>query len=400
MSTKRVLVSMGSIPAKLDSVKYIGNRFKGGLALKTAQYLATSPEFEVIAIKWKYADVRIYSAESQPGLAFSDMKVVDIEDINEYYSYVCDPNNLFDAYVLAGAVANLMPVEPFKGKFPSHNYREGQTIDIPFTIAPRIIDKVKQIAPRAALVGYKLFDGTEEELIHAARETLRGSKANIVFANTPAMAKTKKLALTQDGSVIPMTFDSHVKFIRNLINQKWFTSRQVNVNKQWFASQTVVVPLVSNVPMDEETAYIAVNYPRTNLDDQIFGTFAVRDERGFWTTSRGKSVSNSTYVHVNGADFDRREVFYEGPVKPTLNASTLAKIFDTYPEYKIILHNHKQLPGLPGSISYRFPGTLEEAESVVGIDLRQDRVNFEYHGYLAMFRDFQSAKAFIERGEG
>jgi hypothetical protein len=387
MSTKRVLVSMGSIPAKLDSVKYIGNRFKGGLALKTAQYLATSPEFEVTAIKWKYADVRIYSAESQPGLAFSDMKAVDIEDINEYYSYVCDSDNPFDAYVLAGAVANLMPMEPFKGKFPSHNYKEGDRINIPFTIAPRIIDQVKKIAPRAALVGYKLFDGTEEELISAARETLRGSKANIVFANTPKMAKTEKLALTQDGSVIPMSFDSHVRFIRNLINQRWFTSRQVNV------------PMVSNVTMDEETAYIAVNYPRTSLDDQIFGTFAVRTERGFWTTSRGKSILNSNFVEVTGVDFDRREVFYEGPVKPTLNAPTLAKIFDTYPDYKIILHNHKQLSGLPGSISYRFPGTLEEAESVVGIDLRQDKVNFEHHGYLAMFRDFQSAKAFIERGD-
>ena len=31
-----VLMSVGPIPSKLDSVKFITNRFKGGLALKTA----------------------------------------------------------------------------------------------------------------------------------------------------------------------------------------------------------------------------------------------------------------------------------------------------------------------------------------------------------------------------
>ena len=34
-----VVVSCGPIPAKLDSVKYVTNRFKGGLSFKTAKYL-------------------------------------------------------------------------------------------------------------------------------------------------------------------------------------------------------------------------------------------------------------------------------------------------------------------------------------------------------------------------
>lgn len=33
---KKVVISCGPIPARLDSVKYITNRFKGGLAFRTA----------------------------------------------------------------------------------------------------------------------------------------------------------------------------------------------------------------------------------------------------------------------------------------------------------------------------------------------------------------------------
>ena len=39
MNDKKVLISVGPIPARLDSVKFITNRFKGGLAFKTAYHL-------------------------------------------------------------------------------------------------------------------------------------------------------------------------------------------------------------------------------------------------------------------------------------------------------------------------------------------------------------------------
>ena len=38
-----ILISVGPIPARIDSVKYITNRFKGGLALKVAERGGTLP---------------------------------------------------------------------------------------------------------------------------------------------------------------------------------------------------------------------------------------------------------------------------------------------------------------------------------------------------------------------
>ena len=45
-SKKRVLVTCGPIPARVDSVKYLTNMFKGGLAFKTAAWLSGNKDFE------------------------------------------------------------------------------------------------------------------------------------------------------------------------------------------------------------------------------------------------------------------------------------------------------------------------------------------------------------------
>jgi len=36
---KKILITLGQIPAKLDAVKYIGNKFQGGLMVKLAREL-------------------------------------------------------------------------------------------------------------------------------------------------------------------------------------------------------------------------------------------------------------------------------------------------------------------------------------------------------------------------
>ena len=56
-SKKRVLVTCGPIPARVDSVKYLTNMFKGGLAFKTAAWLSGNKDFEVSVLCWKYTKV-------------------------------------------------------------------------------------------------------------------------------------------------------------------------------------------------------------------------------------------------------------------------------------------------------------------------------------------------------
>lgn len=198
-SKKRVLVTCGPIPARVDSVKYLTNMFKGGLAFKTAVWLSGNKDFEVSVLCWKYTKV----PDNMP----QEIRVDTVNDVFEYYDWITANARNFDAFIMAAAVANLTPVHPYEGKFPSHNYKPGDEFDIRFMIAPRAIDAIKPLNPRCCLIGYKLFDEPDnEKLIDIARHTLADARANLIFANRPSEAKSRKIAVTADGSAFFLQF--------------------------------------------------------------------------------------------------------------------------------------------------------------------------------------------------
>lgn len=358
---KHLLISAGPIPAKLDSVKLITNKFKGGLALLTASKL--SEEFKVTVVAHEGTD-----AQSLP----PEVEVLRIRDVMEYHNVIRDTEA--DIYVLAGAVANLMPVKPWEGKFPSHNYKEGDVFDIPFTLAPRIIDRVRKWHPKATLIGYKLFDGTDEELIAAGRETLQHSKAHLVFCNHPKWAKKRKIALTPDGAVIPMTFDTHIEWIKKVSQLEWYQTKETweeptNPHTAWM-----------------ETLLRKITVP---IGEYRFGTIAIRHGEGFWTTARGKT-SNSEFAYVRHVDHIKKTVF--ATKKATLNAPTLARIFELNPEAQVILHGHQECDP-PLKFKYLFPGTTEEVAKAQG-----EAFAVEHHGYYYPFKSFTAANNWLITG--
>lgn len=371
---KRVVVSCGPIPAKLDSVKFITNRFKGGLAFETVRYLMNVPDFSVTMVTWKMTEI----PEDLKEVLALDMDILrshTVEDVYDYYNWMESQASNYDAFVMAAAVANLTPVHPYEGKFPSHNYNPGDEFFIKFTIAPRAIDIIKKVNPRACLVGYKLFDApNDEDLVRIARHTLDDSKANVIFANTPKDAKNRKLALTQDGSVIPMTYTEHNEFIERAIRQEYF--------------RTEIQPLT-----EEEASNVDFQYAKAivKMFEETFpdyGTVAVPvpgEDQIFATTARGHKGEP---VFIRNVDGDTRTVYATG--KTTLNAPALALMMDAKEHEKVIVHRHAERPEWAvdykvGIIDrYVFPGTKEEYDEVKTIcgDLKP-YIEFKYHGYLA-----------------
>jgi hypothetical protein len=360
----KILLSAGPIPARLDSVKFITNRFKGGLALKTGEMLKELGH-DVTIVKWKHTDLR------------TKLPCHDVEDIFDYRGKILGHNA--DVYILTAAVANLIPTNPWKGKFPSHDYCVGDEFDIKFTIAPRIIDEVKKIHPRSTLIGYKLFDGKYEELIAAGRETLFNSKANVVFANTPDNAKTLKYMLTQDGAVIPCSFDRHVELIDELANAEFFKTKIVNVTQP---------------PMPDYVEDILQTYPRTKIEGRTYGCFAVKNPGGwtFWTTTRGKRERGLAYVSY----VDYVDLIVETNRKATFNVPLLAQLFYTNPKINIIIHNHRKIPSAH-SFDYEFPGTRNEVD--LHFPYGENVFNINHHGYVAGFRTFEEYKEWINKHE-
>lgn len=380
---KHIVITAGPIPAKLDSVKTVTNKFKGGLAILTAVTLQRSHQVTIIA----------HESTQIPGEQLTETtRVIRIKDVMDCYKALQETKA--DTYLLAGAVANLMPSNPWEGKFPSHNYKVGDKFNIEFEIAPRAIDKIREWHPKATLIAYKLFDGTEEELLHAGHETLRESKAHVVFCNHPAWAKTKKIALTQDGAVLPMSFDDHISFIEQTSALKWYSTHYTPI---WW----------QNTRKDELTKIVETLGKRDR--NLLLGCAAFRTdgEGTFITTARGKTyasehvcvdfVGNDLKVHVADGGPLARETKLS---KATLNAPTLAKIFENHEEINCILHGHQQLQGV-ATFPYAFPGTTEEVEIANNIYLTKNPelppicFNIAGHGYYAGFQSIEAAQLWL-----
>ena len=354
---KKVVISCGCIPARLDSVKFITNRFKGGLAFKTAKYLIDCG-FDVTIVKWKFTDL----PEN-----LTDTKVVDVLDVFEYYNWYENNAQNYDAFIMAGAVANLTPSNPYETKFPSHNYKVGEKFNIEFEIAPRAIDIIKKLNPRATLIGYKLFDAkTNEELIEIAKTTLEESKANIIFANTPKDAKTKKIALTLDGSTFECTFDEHLKLIERAINLHFF--------KTIIAEENSLNLSIAQKNKIELAKQVIEKFEQTI---KKYGTIGIKiDNDMFITTSRGHKTN---YSIISKIDFENRTIYATN--KATLNAPALALFLK---KYDYVIHRHIFIDGcvLP---EYVFPGTIEECE-VIENKLEEFNTIIEpHHGYIKGF---------------
>lgn len=374
---KKIVVTCGPIPAKLDSVKYLTNMFKGGLAFRTASYLAAEPDFEVTVLCWKRTPIPKDNADWHA--------LVTVDDVFEYYDWIVAHAKDYDAFVMAAAVANLTPVHPWEGKFPSHEYKPGEEFDIRFMIAPRAIDAIKPLNPRACVIGYKLFDAdSDEALVDIARHTLADARANVIFANHPATAKSRKIAVTADGSAIPMNFDQHLAFMAYAIRQEYF--------------MTELEPLTEAEQADPDIREALMTVGMYDQTFDRYGTVAVpvaNHEGMFATTSRGHEKSPVIVRSIDGA-----AGVVTASDKATLNAPALSVLLKKNNYEGIVVHRHfddevadKDIVARyksrfsdcpPDPSDYVFPGTLDEYDYAKFAACDGTVSWFQaYHGYLS-----------------
>lgn len=362
----KILISGGPVPANLDAVKIVTNKFKGGLMVQLAKDLAQEGH-QVTYLTY---------GKSLENLS-QHATVVSHSGFHDYAEKVKALSPVHDVVVLGAAVANLIPANPWQGKFPSHDYKEGDVIDIPFMIAPRIITQVKEAAPNATLFGFKLLSGVpHEELITAAYETLVSSRATAVFANDAQDLQTIHMVM-KDRSV-------HT-----------FPRSELAATLQYFAR--VASPRFHSKVQNERevleedlSRLKALTRPYTEIPEwfkpspegYVFGALAMKTPRGtMLVTSRGKKELES-FAEVRNVNFDTFEVEVITSLKASLNAPLLWAILQKNPKASAIVHVHIPFdfqygPALP----YAIPGT--QADSVR--DLPEGTFQIKNHGvYLVL----------------
>jgi hypothetical protein len=352
---KRLLITGGPVHAHLDAVKIITNKFKGGLMADLIKQFFSGLGGYNCSVTYLTSKDAI-----QPNVPFAlDLTVVHHNGFQDYRQKVLELSKDMDGVILGAAVANLIPLHPLEGKFPSHNYKVGDVIPIDFTIAPRVIDEVKKVNPKVHLFGFKLLSGVpHDELISAAYGVLLESKATAVFAND-AKDLTTKYAVTKERGEHTMDNRGIADFVMDCLNDEYYKTIPIESTSDKVHHYNVLVDTFSTF------VFLFDKYKHEFYETEegyVFGTVAMRNKNGgFFTTGRGKKELDGM-VFVLNVDHKSRVVESLNE-KPSLNTPLLDWIFKTNPKVKAIVHLHNfdglsYVPVLP----YAIPGTVKDSK--------------------------------------
>ena len=353
---RKILITGGPVHAHIDDVKIVTNRFRGGLMQSLAETLACNYDCQITYL-------------TAPKMASVDTQLtVDVVYHNGFFDYREKVLSLAKDHtdvILGAAVANLIPANPIKGKFPSHNYNEGDIVSLDFLVTPRVITQVKAAAPHVNLIGFKLLSGApHEELLRAAWHTLRDSRAAAVIANDAKDLQTKYIC-TKEGAVHPLPNSELAAFLWELMNEEHYRTEVLPVPFGTASTQQQLVALIDHWRSTYPGLFV------TTDDGLVFGTLAARDPSGgFWTTGRGKRELSET-VYVREVNHVTRTVQASGS-KASLNAPLLDNIFKSVPQAQVIVHGHVQDATLP-TLPYAQPGTVRDSQRPLAVSFNVDK---------------------------
>lgn len=342
---RRILITGGPVHAHIDDVKIVTNRFRGGLMAALAKELATRFDCQVTYLTAPGAEVPL---EMDNGA----IKVIRHAGYYDYRAKVAELAPLHTDVIMGAAVANLIPKNPIKGKFPSHNYNEGDTVSIEFLVTPRVITEVKKAAPHVNLFGFKLLSGApHEELVKAAWHTLVSSKALSVIANDATDLQTI-YAITKEGGEHKMARSDLAQFLWTLMNEQFYRTQEVA------GEPNPPAPGLDRLKALIEEYRAKPGFFVETPDGMVFGTVAVKAGLGrLWTTGRGKRELES-HCFVQGVDHDKQVVFADG--KASLNAPLLHQLLYGQAGASAVVHGHFQHPDLK-TLPYATPGTVRDS---------------------------------------
>jgi hypothetical protein len=464
---KRVLVTAGTVYGPLDDNKLVGNRVRGIWATRFARWLKYhGHDVTLLVADIQRAAVDDYferrfdgtpheepSAESLaeiPEVDFSKairrnggrMGKINIVTHRGFWDYqeLCHGlARTHDAAVMAAAVVNWIPKVPFPGKMPTSGYKSGDVIDIPFILAPHVIDGMRRENPKLTLIGCKMTIGvTPDELIDAAYKTLLAARCNAVVANDMKAGLKVKHVVHQDRTVVHCSVaddaeggsssssssafvdrfggsrnaDRFYEHLHQIILDEhfqttpcspgWTTEKEdyqragalfdrlVEKYRGRFLRRMVPNPNCHGVIPG---TFIACGEGGNFCSDdclsaaRVFGAVAVRLDGGALCSPREKGQAFGAADAVDVApltqdDIDQRIVNVVSVGRPilkaTLNAPLLLRHLDKYPEAAAVLHLHEMLRGCP-TVPYAPPGTVRD-------NLREipgPVYNIEGHGCIA-----------------
>jgi hypothetical protein len=381
----RVLITAGPVYGRIDDNKIVSNRVRGIWATRFAGYLSAKGHHVTLVLPDTMpSNIDIDLGDYSNGIPIRIRRHNGFEE----YRAICNQEaTAHDAAVLAAAVVNWIPAYPIKGKMSTEGYQTGDIINIPFVLAPRVIQDMKAANPNLTLIGCKMLIGsTHEDLISAAYEgVLLPARCNAVVANDVEAGLRTKHLVYKDRSV--QTFTNDFKgFFHALLG--------IITDLHW---STKWVPNSDHAHLDEARATFdqVVNTYRDRFvpfkGGRVFGAVAVRIKGGGWLVSpreKGDHFTSRDATIVHSLDFALREVaVVEGNPRASLNAPLLIGYGVVFAIDEVV-HLHEQIPGL-ATLPHGPPGTDRDNVRILGPEHR-DGFNIEGHGCILPVKEIHT----------
>jgi len=193
---RRVLVTAGPTRAYIDAVRYIANSSSGAMGRAVAEaFLGAGWE-----VSYLYGEGAL-----RPRLAHGDRLIERcVGQLSELAPTLSDElaARPADMVVHAMAVLDYAPEDAFPGKLDS----DAETLTLRLVRTPKMVDLIREAAPRALLVPFKLGAGwPESRLVEEAASLARRYKAAFVVANDLSAIKGGKhptLFVSPEGRVL------------------------------------------------------------------------------------------------------------------------------------------------------------------------------------------------------
>jgi len=418
MTTKKILITSGPVYGLLDDNKLVGNRTRGIWATRFARWLANRGH-----------DVTLFVADTQEKAAYehwshdgvpsgANGRIVTHRGFWDYQEQCLKFARTHDAAVLASAVTNWIPKIPFPGKMPTIGYKPGDEMNIPFILAPRVIDGMRKENPKLTLIGCKMTIGaTPDEMREYAYKTLHDAKCHAVIANDMGVGLRAKTVLYPDRAQFDFDIGAEegVNFYKHLeaiITDEHFTTvgvhpkeaygaDDVGIGKHGKLSTLVGVNFAGSYQECEDLFDAIVDKYRLRFvhkvpvngrefNDSVFGAVAVRTGTGALVSPREKNILFSKrdavdvlYPTDKDLKLRRVRVVHHGLdhggalPKASMNAVLLLRHLQAYPSAAAVLHLHEQLPNVP-TVPYAPPGTVRD--NMRAAFLEYQAFNIEGHG--------------------
>jgi len=384
---KRILVTAGPVYGRLDDNKLVSNRSRGVWAAKFARRLADRGHQVTLLVPDIMVRPLATLGVPLPDLrATGELHLLRHSGFDDYKVKCESAAATHDSAVMAAAVVNWIPEKPYDGKMPTVGYGVGERINVPFYLAPHVIDRMRAINPKLTLIGCTMLVGsTDETLIDAAYGVVLRAKCNVVLANDLANGLRRKLLVYPDRTVVEYDddWDRLYDSLQDVIEDghwhteelaEWDFDQMVKLADSWAEARS----LFDDVAQKFQPRFA------WRTKDETFGSLLTRGPGGFLVSSRWKGPLPMPAVVVQNIDPENRAVLVakrseEGDPAPraTMNAPLLVRMWQKY-RPAAVLHLHEQLPGAP-SVPYAPPGTDRDNLR----DIPAPAFNIEGHGFIA-----------------